>query len=89
MADDVDQEFVGVVPGVARRVMGRSRETPVGPPLAPVRLAFEPDPMASRAVLAVYHLPARHLLGIARIDRRAARCTAGQRKQRAAQCALP
>lgn len=53
---DVEQLLIGMVPGVAGLVVGRSRQAPVGLALPPVFLTLQIDAVAGRAMLGVDQL---------------------------------
>jgi len=65
--NNVKQERIGMMPGVAGRVMGRRRPTTRGQFLLPIWLAFKVGAVTSRAVCSVNVLPLRDLSGIARV----------------------
>ena len=48
MFGDVEEKLIGMMPGVAGLVMRRRRQAAICEPRAPVRLAFEPDPVTGR-----------------------------------------
>ena len=57
-----EQEFVGMMPGMAGLIMGRRRQAAIGPPLPPVGLTLQLVPMTARALGAIDN-PAQGDLG--------------------------
>ena len=66
MLGDGKQLFIGMVPGVAARIMGRSRQKAIGSVIAPIGLAFAFGPVASCTLLCVDEGSNTQHLGISR-----------------------